>query len=407
MNKVRRISAVFLALLLAMLCAVAAAEAPQQFLAAGGSFMYAQNSDGVLYCFGDNQYGQLGRGNSKTYVRKVFVFSSKNPDLDPAEIRDIICGCDYSYFLMNDGRIFGVGTGSQGQLMDDRGHSTHVLLPLEDRTVQTIATGYRHTLALNAAGEVYGWGRNHLGQLGRGNDKTLGRIPVKLDLPKITAIACGGFHSAAIDEDGNLWMWGDNSYHQISPGKEKKFTSPVKIDLGGMKVKMVQLGGHFSSFVDENGDMYMWGRNDTCQVSINSGKEKIVTERVKVNLPLPVKTYYCYGCQTWCILEDGSLWTWGKDGNGELAIGFRTPQNSGLPLSQGELEYNGSKHKGPFCSKILDSGAVAVTVGDMFGAVLMEDGRILTAGMNKFGQLGRIAPYTGDPFLGEVEWNNQ
>ena len=403
MKILKRLVSVWMCLLLLCLSVgTACAGDKEPLVCAGGSFMYFRDDQGVWYCCGDNQFGQLGRGN-KTTKKEVFVFASKNQDLDLAEIKNVYCGCDYSYFLMNDGRIFAVGNLSAGRLMNQGGmYLSHTLVKLEDRTIVTMATGYGQTLALNEAGELYAWGRNHAGQVGNGKRQYPTSV-VKLDLPKITSIACGGFHSAAIDENGDLWLWGDNSYHQISADNDKYYLTPVKMDLGDIKAAMVELGGHFTAVVDQNGDLYMWGRNDACQCSITSGKKKFVTERVKVDLPLPVKSIACYGSHTWCLLEDGSVWSWGCDGYGELGYGFRTPADTGLPLSLGDLTFKGAQHDGPYCSRILDSGAVKITTGDLFGVILLEDGTLLTAGMNKFGQLGRTAPYNGDASLGTVD----
>ena len=74
-----------------------------------------------------------------------------------------------------------------------------------------------------------------------------------------------------------------------------------------------------------------------------------------------------------------------------MGVGFYTGGESGLPLSHGEREYQGKTYS----SKVLDGGVRDITIGDMFGAVLTEDGTVLTCGINKFGQLGRDARYRG------------
>jgi len=403
-TKFRRAAALLMSLMILILGASAAAEVEPRIVG-GGSFAYARDSQGVWYSWGDNQFGQMGRGNKTQNKNRIYEVMSKNEEMDVTQIREVYCGCDYSYFLMNDGRIFAVGNLSGGRLLNQGGILyTHRQVNIEDRTVVTMATGYGQALALNEAGEVYAWGRNNAGQVGNGTHFFPTEVQKLTELPKIKYIACGGFHSAAIDENGDLWMWGDNSYNQIHSGSRKEYImTPMKMDLGGMKVRQVELGGHFSAIVDEEGNLYMWGRNDTKQVSIDTGKEKYVPERVKVDLPGPVKTLACYGSHTWCLLEDGSVWSWGCDGYGELGYGFRTPADTGLALSHGELEFSGREHKGPYSSKICDGGAVAVTLGDLYGIILMEDGTMLSAGMNKFGQLGRPAPYNGDSALGASE----
>ena len=395
MKIIRRLTAVLLAALFLSACACAGAEGSYRpIIAAGGSFIYARDDQGKVYCWGHNGFGQLGRGNRTQKNRAIYEFESKTPGLDVLQIRDIVCGCDYSYFLMNDGSIYGVGTGSNGQYLDKGGTQTvHVRLSFKDPTIVQLATGYGHTLALNEAGEVYAWGRNHAGQVGNGSHKGPVREAYRVKLPRIIDIGCCGCHSAAVDEDGNLWMWGDNSYHQISPARDKYFMSPVKIDLGGIKVREVELGGHHTAIVDVDGNLYMWGRNTACQIGVDLGrKTKTFVDTVtKLDLPLPVKTVDCYGALTWVVLEDGSLWTWGLNTYGQMAVGFNTGGESGLPLSHGELEFKGQKYS----SKVLDSGVAAITIGDCFGAALLEDGTLLTCGINKYGQLGRDAPYRG------------
>ena len=410
MISLRRLLSGWLAILLLCTCACAAAEsAYEPIISAGGSFIYARDDQGRVFCWGDNQFGQLGRGKSAQSPKKIFmfapmngtadapegipaisVFTSKCADLDTSQIRDIVCGCDYSYFLMNDGSIYGVGN-AHGQNLEIGGiRNTHVRLSWQNAEIRELATGYGHTLVLTESGEVYAWGRNHAGQVGTGNTKTPIREVHQVDLPRIVDIGCCGNHSAAVDEDGNLWMWGSNEYHQISPAKDKKITSPVKIDLG-FRVREVELGGHHTAVVDEEGNLYMWGRNSSCQVGVPKGKSDWVAEPVKLDLPLPVKMIDCYGALTWVVLEDGSLWTWGLNTYGQMGVGFYTGGESGLPLSHGEREYQGKTYS----SKVLDGGVRDITIGDMFGAVLTEDGTVLTCGINKFGQLGRDARYRG------------
>ena len=394
MKSPRRLAAMLLAALLLAACACAGAEGSYRpIIAAGGSFIYARDDQGRVWCWGHNELGQLGRGNRAQSNKKIYEFESRTPGLDILEIRDIVCGCDYSYFLMNDGSIYGVGTGSNGQNLEKAGNqTTHVRLSYQDPTIVQLATGYGHTLALNEAGEVYAWGRNHAGQVGNGNHKGPIREPVRLDLPRIVDIGCCGSHSAAVDEDGNLWMWGDNSYHQISPAKDKYFMSPIRIDLD-FKVREVELGGHHTAVVDTDGNLYMWGRNTACQIGIEAGRNTYVDTVTKLDLPLPVRIVDCYGSLTWVVLEDGSLWTWGLDTYGQMGVGFNTGGESGLPLSHGEMEFKGK----PYSSKVLDGGVAAITIGDCFGAALLEDGTLLTCGINKYGQLGREAPYRGKP----------
>ena len=374
----------FLALLAAMLLVftVAAAEETDPVLCAGGSFMYARDNQGHWYVWGDNQFGQLGRGNKVTKKVVIYDFTSKNEDIDPAHIRNAFGGCDYSYLLMDDGRLFGVGNGVNGCFLKGGVFTTHIEVPMEDKTIVTIATGFGQTLALNEAGELYAWGRNNAGQAGIGKHISPVREVTKLDLPKITAISAGGKFSLALDENGVLWGWGDNQNHEIANTKDKAFFTPVQIDTGDLKIKMIDAGGSFVAAVDENGDLYTWGANDHCQCGFETKKGEDVTEPTKIELPLPVKHISVYSGQGYAVLTDGSLWSWGNNSYGQLGVGYRSAASVGVPIS-----------------KVYDSGVVYVTVGSLFMQAMLEDGTVISAGMNKFGQLGREAPYWGDSVI--------
>lgn len=346
-------------------------------ICAGGSFMYARDTKNNWYVWGDNQFGQLGRGNKKQ-KNEVYSFMTKNTELDPTLIRNVYTGCDYSYFLMENGDMYFVGNGSNAFMYDTQ--ITHKKMDFDDKTIVTMACGFGHNLALNENGEVWAWGNNSYGQVGNGNRKSPVRKAVKIEeLSNIVAIAAGGKFSLALDADGVLWGWGDNRNKEIADTKDQYFTKPVKIDTGDLKIKMIDAGGCYSAVVDENGDLYMWGVNDNCQCSFLDKKKADVTKPTKVDLPLPVTYLASYSSQTYVILSDGSLWSWGNNSYGQLGQGFRSASGVGVPMA-----------------KIVDSGVIAVTGGSLFMVAMLESGELISTGINKFYQLARTAPYWGD-----------
>lgn len=79
----------------------------------------------------------------------------------------------------------------------------------------------------------------------------------------------------------------------------------------------------------------------------------------------------CYSSQTYAILSDGSLWSWGNNSYGQLGQGFRSAANQGvLP------------------GKAYDKDVVMVMGGSLFAIAMTKDGTVLCAGINKFSQLG-------------------
>ena len=358
------------ATLLILLMLLVPAGAEDFILTAGGSFAYCQDNQGTLMVYGDNQFGQLGKGG-RGQSRKPAVFKTKNKEIDTAHIREIYAGCDYSFLLMDDGTIYGVGNNSYNPLLSKRSMEvTHVRIPLEDTTVVKMACGFGQVLALNEAGEVWAWGRNSDGQVGSGTLKKP-TAPQKLSLSGIVDIAAGGKFSIALDENGVLWGWGSNAHHQLSRGNEKYFTSPVQIDIGDIHPAMIDAGGETVCVVDTEGRLWMWGRNHVLQVGFDNGGKDVTEPRLISELPDKVVMVDSYNAQTYVILADGSLWGWGNNRSGQLGLGKKTV---GSPVSM-----------------IWPSNVIYVTSFDVSMNCVLADGTVLACGSNKFGQFGSSA----------------
>jgi hypothetical protein len=65
--------------------------------------------------------------------------------------------------------------------------------------VVAIAAGAMHALALGRDGRVFGWG-----------DSSYGQLNVPADLTNAVAISAGGWHSMALQADGKVIAWGDD-----------------------------------------------------------------------------------------------------------------------------------------------------------------------------------------------------
>lgn len=345
-------------------------------IAVGGSFAYTRDTEGVIRVFGDNQFGQLGKGyltpvNKPDY--RVAEFKTTNTQIDLTKLKDIVPANDYSFLWMEDGTLFGVGNNSYLPLTVKEGsYSTHVKINLPFAPA-ALATGFGHVLALTEDGEVYAWGRNSHGQVGNGNTKKT-MDPVKLPLQNIVQIVGGGKLSLALDADGKLWGWGDNEYHTISPKNQKYYTTPVEIDTGDIDIAVIEACGASVVLLDTQGTLWTWGHNDMQQLGYDT-KGKTVSSPTAVPLPLPVTYVAAYSSQTYAILEDGSLWSWGNNSYGQLGQGFRSS------ASQGVLP-----------GKCYDKDVVFVMGGSLYCLAMLKDGTILSAGISKFGQLGEGTP---------------
>ena len=324
---------VALALLFCLLTASASAavyeteDGRKVILAIGGHFVYVMDTEGRLRVCGDNQFGQLGKGSNKQSFA-VQEFTTKNAEIDISHIKNIISTTDYSFMWMDDDTVWGVGNNAYLSLTKPEGtYSTHVKVALPEKPA-AIALGFGHVLMLTENGEVYAWGRNGEGQVGNGGTRKT-QNPVKLPLQNIVQIVAGGKFSLALDADGQLWGWGDNEYHTILPNTTKNQLTPVKINTGDIDIAYIEACGASVVLLDKDGVLWTWGRNDMQQLGYDT-KGKTTSSPQAVPLPLPVSYVDAYSSQTAAILTDGSLWTWGNNSYGQLGQGFRSSSPEGV-----------------------------------------------------------------------------
>lgn len=146
--------------------------------------------------------------------------------------------------------------------------------------VVAISTHYAFALALESDGSVWGWGHDDCGQLGRVPPNPVNNIidePVRIDgLPPIASIAAGKRHALALDRAGNVWGWGYNHNTEIGsnvfthePGIHcyRDYNEP---ELTGYSMKPVQVkglghvvaiaaGDNFSAALTDSGRVWVWG----------------------------------------------------------------------------------------------------------------------------------------------------
>ena len=321
-------------------------------IAAGDCCTAVITEDGSLYMWGWNEYGQLGNG-------------TKNDSSVPVKIMDnvkaVSLGYAHSAAITEDGSLYTWGWNYYGQLGNGTTENSYVPVKIMDK-VKAVSLGSDHGAAITEDGGLYTWGYNYRGQLGNGTTED-SSVPVKI-MDNVSAVNLGGIYSAAITEDGSLYTWGWNEDGQLGNATTKDSSVPVKIM---DNVKSVSLGYCHSAAITEDGSLYMWGDNGYGQLGSGTTESSSVPIKIMEN----VKKVSLGGAQSdqfsAAITEDGSLYMWGGNGNGELGNG--TKANSSVPV------------------KIMDN-VKAVSLGGYHSAAITEDGSLYTWGWNGDGQLG-------------------
>lgn len=178
-------------------------------VAVGGGHTHSLvlTSDGRLYAWGYNQNGQLGDGTGIDSAVPVAV--NMTGALAGKTVKAIAAGGDHNIVLTTDGLVFAWGRNDYGQLGDDSNAPSDFPVAVDTtgvlagKTITMIAAGHSHSLALAGNGQLFAWGNNAAGQLGDGTSFTR-PSPVAVDLSgdlsgkTITAVVSGGDHTLVL-----------------------------------------------------------------------------------------------------------------------------------------------------------------------------------------------------------------
>ncbi|KMQ89163.1 rcc1 and btb domain-containing protein 1, partial [Lasius niger] len=205
-------------------------------VACGRDHSLALTSDGKVYAWGENKYGQIGKGagTGDSQPRQV------KHELEGKKIVHIACGSMFNMVVTDKGKLYGWGYNDCGQISVDIGFrfrrslfgsagatldivkpEKYYVYPREitavsDKTIVKVACGSGHTLALTDEGKIYSWGNNDDGQLGVSHNSKIS-APIMVDVPELVLdIAADADLSVAVGSYGTVYVWGDCFGQDIS-----------------------------------------------------------------------------------------------------------------------------------------------------------------------------------------------
>lgn len=191
-----------------------------------------------------------------------------------------------------------------------------------------VSAGRYHSIALDRSGAIWTWGCNYAGQLG--TCTTLLRSSpgsVVGGFADWCQISAGGAHTAAIRTNGSLWTWGSNYYGRLGDGTVTSRSSPVSVLGGFTNWCQVSAGQSHTAAVRSNGTIWTWGDNGSGR--LGNGTYSAQSSPVSV---VGGFTDWCQvsagGLHTAAVRSNGSLWTWGSNGSGQLGDGTSSARSS-------------------------------------------------------------------------------
>ena len=237
-------------------------------VAAGSYHSLALRSDGTVWGFGYNGYGQLGDGTTTNRILPVQI-----PGLTGVTAIAVYGGNGspgFSLALKSDGTVWAWGYNGYGALGD--GTTTNRTSPVQVAgltNVIAIAAGGYHSLALRSDGTVWAWGYDGQGQLGDGGSSSEYNIVQVSGLTNVIAISAGNYHSVAVTSDGSVWAWGYNGDGELGDASTSSSSVPVKV-IGLTGALAVSAGMNDSIALTTTGSLSAWGKNDEGQFGIST-----------------------------------------------------------------------------------------------------------------------------------------
>lgn len=268
-------------------------------------------------------------------------------------VEDVTVGAGHTCAVLEDGTAECWGDNEYGQLGDgESGTQRSEPAPVEGLTdVTGIYPGYDHTCAI-ADDTLYCWGDNQSGQLGDGtttDSPTFVAVQDDAFDAPLTDVVLGDSHTCALDDDGNAYCWGDDDRRQlgqpedVSDNGDDDTNSPLLVEVfEDDEVRQLAAGDkHTCAVVAPEGpdgldanlgnELYCWGLNGNGQVGHEETGNRGPTHVEDIEDVREVVTGSTHTC---ALDQEGEVGCWGRTTRGRLGVGEDYEFNS--PLIQYE-----------------------------------------------------------------------
>ncbi|NXX17546.1 RCBT1 protein, partial [Podargus strigoides] len=259
--------------------------------------------------------------------------------LSPQEIASVRKACVFgtsaneAMYITHNDEVFVFGLNCSNCLGTGDNQSSIVPKKLEalcGKKISSLSYGSGpHVILCTEDGQVYAWGHNGYSQLGNGTTSQ-GITPVQvctnLMAKKVVEVACGCHHSMARSFDGDLYAWGYNNCGQIGSGSTANQTTPRRVlnCFQGKMVVGIACGPSSSMAIVDNGEVYGWGYNGNGQLGLGNNSNQLIPCRVAALHCVCILQIACGYAHTLALTDGGVLYAWGSNAYGQLGTGNKS-----------------------------------------------------------------------------------
>lgn len=340
----------------------------------GGVTVSTSTIVGKLYAWGYNEiYGQLGLGNLVSRSEPTQVGSRVWTQVTSGKSGVSL----FSGAVANDGTLWTWGNNAIGALGQGSLGGNNCSSPVQVGTLATwskISMGNNCGFAIKTDGTLWAWGDGANGQLGLTNTDSSGspnQVGTQTNWAQIEGTA--GRSTFAVKTDGTLWSWGNNFNGQLgqnTAGSLAQRSSPVQVGSLNNWAQVAACDGQGAMAVKTDGTLWTWGRNNQGQLAqgdlINrSSPVQIGLQTNWAKVAVSIQSVMI----TAAIKTDGTLWTWGP-GYGMLG------QGTGVGVLTSPVQVGAQNNWAQVCC------------GRYHMLAVKTDGTLWAWGNNSKGQLG-------------------
>ena len=322
-----------------------------------------------LWAWGSGDIGYTAQNNRTQYSSPIQI-PGEWARMKPYHDGSVLAAIKNDSTLWSWGRNFEGALGLNQSYPALNGKSSPTQIP---GTWNVVATGKDEGVAIKSDNSLYGWGRNHHGQLGLNSEGSSARRsrPVQIGSDTTWSDVTGGdFAFMALKSDNTLWTWGDNeNTGGLGLNDDADRSSPTQVP--GSWASMNKGFRYGNAAIKTDGTLWMWGNNSDGMMGQNSPEPSKRSSPVQI--PGSWSKVDVGDTQTAAIKTDGTLWTWGKNEYGNLGHGNFTKRSSPTQVGTDSTWYD-------------------VAMSSIHTIASKTDGSVWVWGYNNQGNLGLNQP---------------
>jgi alpha-tubulin suppressor-like RCC1 family protein len=297
----------------------------------------ARTGDGAVHCWGANEHGQLGTGDTKDFSLPATI-----PGLESA--KHVAAGGAFGCAIQSNDTVACWGSNEFGELADGGGpDSPDPVAAIDLGKVTGLGLGNRHGCAALAGGVVWCWGNNSRKELASEAISSAAKAGLVAGVASPKLVRAGSDFSCALEEAG-LRCWGDNSDSQLTDAVAGDLTAtPTTVALADVSAVALgsdgdaaasndPAGGHACALLPM-GEVACWGNNRSGQLGRGTKSEKEAVPAKVAGLTGVLEI--AVGAEISCArLTSGAVRCWGRNDVGQLGAGMTgDAQSSPLPVA--------------------------------------------------------------------------